>query len=391
MSARSACPAEITGTDWDALADEQFYSSTAWLAHCRLYPGVRIEQLQVRDGRQPAGTCVTAYDSARPGNYDWTAKYTAAGVTPPSAEALLVAPPMGYQGAILRGTALGVAERAPTEQPASTEQPEPIAELVHEIREAAQRMTGQRDCVAMYLPTSDVAALRQAGVTALPLLLEADAWIELPDGGWEGYLAGLSTSRRNTVRRELRGFQAAGCTISHHDLREVYTDLPPLAESMAIKYGYPGRAPDFLVEFGRYVEATGELARVALCRHGDDLIGFCIYYVWGSSIYLRWASFDYAKLTGNAEYFNVSYYSQVQIAAQCGARRLHAGKNALLAKVLRGATLRPMWALELSDRTQLPTEQDQLRTANTATLRRLTDDPILAAAIADQDEWTAFH
>ena len=268
---------------WNRLAAEQFYQSEPWLQLCELYGGVRLERVLVTDGQRACGTCVTAYDSARPGNYDWTAKYTAAQVLPPAPDALLVAPSMAYSGAILR----------------DDDDPVLLGRLLAELRDTSLRMTGQPDRVAMYLSSADVTVLRRAGVPAHPLLLEPDAWIELPAGGWDGYLSGLSVGRRRKTRREVRRFEEAGCTISHHRLPEVYQLLPPLAESMAIKYGYPGRAPGFLQEFGRYVAATGEHGRVAMCWHDGHPTGFCLYYPWGSTIFLRWASFDYARLTGS--------------------------------------------------------------------------------------------
>jgi hypothetical protein len=109
---------------------------------------------------------------------------------------VLVAPSLAYSGATLR----------------DDDDPALLAGLLTELRNTSPRMTGQPDRVAMYLSTADVVALRGAGVRAHPLLLEPDAWIELPGGGWEGYLDQLGTSRRRTVRREIRRFQEAGCS-----------------------------------------------------------------------------------------------------------------------------------------------------------------------------------
>ncbi len=118
---------------------------------------------------------------------------------------------------------------------------------------------------------------------------------------------------------------------------------------MAVKYGYPTRTPEFRVEFERYARMTGPAGRVALCHAPDGtLIGFCLYYVWGDAVYLRWASFDYDRLVGCEEYFNLVYYSQIRLAGELGVRWVHAGKKALEAKVLRGAELRPLWMLDLS-------------------------------------------
>jgi hypothetical protein len=267
--------------------------------------------------------------------------------------------------------------------------PDLLAELVRAVRE--HPVTGEgRGRVAMYLPTADVDALRRAGVRAEPVLLEPDAWIPVPAGGWDAWLEAMPSRKRLKIRREAHRFEEAGNTITHVGLADCYDRLPPVAESMAVKYGYPGRASDFLAEFTTYLRTTGPSARVALCEHDGRLTGFCLYYVQGDVVFLRWASFDYAHLTGTQEYFNVSYYSQVRIAGEVGARWLHAGKSALAAKVLRGAELRPLWLLDLTPGSPLEAAAAEVRRHNAGRLAALAADPVTGPAGAQPAEWRRY-
>jgi hypothetical protein len=242
----------------------------------------------------------------------------------------------------------------------------------------------------MYLTTAGVRAARAAGVRTQPVLLEPDAWIELPDGGWDAWLATLPRKRRTKVRHEIRAFEEAGYQISHARLVDCHERLAPVASAMARKYGYRARTEDFATELKMYAEVTGETGMVALCTHGADLIGFCIYYVWQDTIVLRWASFDHDRLTGSEEYFNLAYYSQIRLAGDVGARWLHAGKNTLAAKVYRGARLRPLWLLDLSDASVLTDHADEIRRHNAGILADLDADPRTATAVADRDDWEPF-
>jgi hypothetical protein len=374
-------PGSVTRFDdadgrWQSLSSASFYSSAPWLQHCRLYEGGTCVGVGVAEDDEAAGLALTALEADPPANYDFVAKYRASGLEPPDHAATIGGPRLGYQTTLLRS---GGADD------------ELVRSLLSALREQSALLRGREECpvVAMYLSTDDVRLLWRAGVVAETVFLEPEAWFRLPEGGWEGYLASLSASRRHKVRRETADFARAGCTIAHQPLSEVVELLPALAESMAIKYGYPTRAPRFRVEFGRYLEATGDLARVAMCRHGRHTLGFMLYYVWAGCIYLRWASFDYSRLTDSFEYFNLSMYSQIAIAEDVGARLMHAGKNALDAKVLRGATLTPMWMLELREKPVPGSEarEEAARRANEAAIGRYRDHPILGPAIENPAEW----
>ncbi len=78
------------------------------------------------------------------------------------------------------------------------------------------------------------------------------------------------------------------------------------------------------------------------------------------------------------------YYLPVRIAAEAGARWIHAGVEAAEAKALRGAQLRPLWMLDLSEDSVLTGHEDAIRSANA----KLTTD-IVGSAKAVRTAWRA--
>jgi uncharacterized protein len=369
----------LTPERWDELARDHFYSSSGWLGLCARTPGPRCTAATVRlpDGTS-AAVPVAVVDSPLTGNYDWNRPLTDRGLPLLPGTGLLVGPSLGYQTHLLT---------AGHGRPA-------VEALLGEVRQLARATALDPDpaCVAMYLSTVDVQALLDAGVTAPPVLLEPDAWFEVPDGGWEPWLATLRTTCRERVRRDVRRFDAMGYKVWHDALPNCYERLPPLAVELAKKTGFDPTPARFEAEFSRYVEATGDAAKVVLCEDGDGtLMGFCIYYLWGGTIYLRWGAFNYPKLSGgSAEYFNICYYNQVRLAGEVGAHRLHAGKKVIDAKVLRGARLRPLWMLDLSERSPLAAHAGQVRGHNARLLHELATASVTAKALADRAEWEVF-
>jgi uncharacterized protein len=136
----------------------------------------------------------------------------------------------------------------------------------------------------------------------------------------------------------------------------------------------------------------GIAAKVAVCsRRGGHPVGFCIYFVWGDTVFLRWCGFDYKRLIGGAaEYFNLLYYDQIKLAAERGVRWIHAGIKSPEAKARRGAALRPLWLVDLAEDSVIAQVSDQVRQHNMRGYQRLVEDGQTAAALVDRDSWEAF-
>jgi hypothetical protein len=381
MVAADTALAGLPPEAWDRLAGRHFYSTSAWLGFCAAeYGGSAGAVVSYRDG-DPACAVPVAESTDPPAlpGYRWNDLLTRHGLPLLPPTGLLVGPREGYQTHFL----------GPAGGPSSTA----VADVLDEVRQlhAAGGDPAGRACVAMYLSSADVLAARRAGVTAPPVLLEADAWIEVPAGGLPAWLDRLpSKGRRDNVRYEMRRFRDAGYTVAHMALAECYEQLVVPALATLTKHGQPSRPEEELRALHSHVASMGSAARVAVCSLGEgDPLGFCLYYVWGDTIFLRWIGFDYDRLVGAAEYFNLVYYGQIELAATLGVRWIHAGITAPEAKALRGAELRPLWMLDLAEDSPLARASGDVRQHNARSYERLAGDRRTAGAL-DRDAWEAF-
>ena len=80
------------------------------------------------------------------------------------------------------------------------------------------------------------------------------------------------------------------------------------------------------------------------CEDDSGIAGVTICYQWRTTLYGRFAGFDYGRLRGACEYFNVALYAPVQYAGKAGLRRCHLGVASWESKAYRGARLRPLWS-----------------------------------------------
>src|SRR6266566_4972174 len=166
----------LAASTWDGLAGRNFYSSAGWLGFCAADFGREsAAAVCYRDGEPVCAVPYVRADASLFGSYRWHDILTGAGLPAPHPDGMLVGPREGYQTHFL-----GASGTTPTE----------LADVVGQIREAAD--PGHRTCVAMYVTTDDALALRRAGVATTPVLLEADAWIELPEGSWSAWEESLS-------------------------------------------------------------------------------------------------------------------------------------------------------------------------------------------------------
>ncbi|WP_052809874.1 GNAT family N-acetyltransferase [Streptomonospora alba] len=332
----------LGGAEWDRLAGDRFYSSRGWLEFCASLDGHTGGAVCVEDAGRRAAVPVSAVTRQAHTRYRWDALLRDLGTSEVPA-GVLVGPARGYQTHILSAAQphTGLVER--------------LLDRLRRLPEhaAAAGLLGdappQRPPVmAMFLSTAEAEALRAAGVRRQPVLLGADAWFTLPDGGWEGWLDSLSAKRRSMVRRDLRRFDEAGCTVRHAPLEDVVDVAAELQARTDERYGRRAPAEAIADSFRRQAAAAGGAARAALCCRDGRIIGYCAYLLRGRTLFLRSAGFDYTRLNGVAEYFTTVYYSPIRAAVRAGARHVHAGIAAEDAKALRGADLHPLWLLDLT-------------------------------------------
>ncbi|MFR9673237.1 GNAT family N-acetyltransferase [Streptomyces sp. TR06-5] len=353
------------------MTGRNFYSSANWLDFCVADHGGKADAVVAGGSGTAARVAVPTFsgDDLKGSPYDWNAQLADRSLPTLPEDGLLVGPREGYQTHVLRGSG----------QPS----PEAVAELVAGVRARA----ADTACVAMYLSSRDVRLFRAAGVTSPAVLLEGDSWIPVPEGGFDAWLGGLSSKRRTSVRKEMAAFASAGYRIQHLPLRECSEAIAPLAVRTESKYGFEAEPEEDLATFRNHEECLGDAAMVALCTLEETPVGFCLYYVWGDTVFLRWAGFDYARLHNAYEYFNLLYYEQLRRAAGRNIRWIHAGIKAMKAKVMRGAVIHPLWMLDLAADSPLDGAEQAVHDHNAAFLADILADSTLARGVADRTEW----
>jgi len=366
----------LDGKQWDEMARDRFYSSAFWLRLCDLEPGGISGGLHVNlpGGQRAAVPVIAVGDNTHP-NARWRELLAARGLPSPPDHGILVGQRRGYLAHVLASEGADMAAAA--------------SALLDEVRSCCPPVPGNAPArVALYLTTPDVLALREAGARAMPVALAADAWIEIPPDGWDALLASLSSHRARRIRSEVRSFHRAGYRVEHRTLGDAYADVARLAFQVEQRYGRADSIAPYLAGFRLQGQFAGPRAEVLLCSYDDGPpVGCCLYYRDGDTIYLRAVGFDYGRLRGAAEYFNLTYYIPAQMP---GVRRLHAGIATPDGKALRGAKLQPLWLLDLASDSVLESCENEARAHNAAFRAELASLSPAVAAAMPAELWETF-
>jgi len=226
------------------------------------------------------------------------------------------------------------------------------ARLLGELTDAACRWAAEQDLrsVAFLYTRPDAkslaAALTERGFVGMPLSLTWD--LVVPDGGFTGYLASLSSKRRREAQRELARVADAGVRIRHLDHDETSTEpvraaMTALRSQLVRKYrGYADeqgeRAKlDMLIR-----DVCSDRAHVVAALADDHMVGFALFAPYGATWYCLATGFDYADPRSRLCYFATLFYAAVPVAAQGGARSLGYGQGSGHAKRSRGCVGTPL-------------------------------------------------
>ncbi|MFJ6718186.1 peptidogalycan biosysnthesis protein [Streptomyces sp. NPDC091259] len=178
-----------------------------------------------------------------------------------------------------------------------------------------------------------------------PLHLEDDALIPLPGSGIEDYIASLPSQRRVGIRRERRAFAAAGLDVRHQALADCSEEAGVLLAGHQQDHGHDRDGVDAMTGLlQRQAAAMGTEARVVAAYDGRRMVGFCLYYHYGATTWIRAVAVDRRHPTPHL-YFNLMYYLPAEDAYAHGTTGLHAGMTAIEAKRRRGAVVCGLYAL----------------------------------------------
>jgi hypothetical protein len=368
---------------WDSLVGSRLYSCRDWLRFCSTDPGGATVTGAVHVDGGPdrvAAVSVTAIEGEPNSFYQWHTQLTGRGLPAPEPAGLLVGQRRGYQTHLLTQSGIRAEEAAP----ALLDRLRRLRREVAGTEVLPSTRSGPVPCVASFVGTQDVIALRNAGVSVLPVLLTTDAWIPVVAGGWPEWLRALpSKGRRDSVKQEVKAFAAAGYEITRSPLSTSYRDAAELLAGTQKRYGHAYDIDQLAESFRLQAKAMGPAAQVLFCAvPGEPAVGFCLYYIFGDTLFVRAVGFDYPRLRGAAEYFNLVYYTPVRIAAARGLRWVAPGIESADAKALRGARLRPLWLLDLAEDSVLLGQSDEIRAHNAGQVRRLREtSPAVAKAL----------
>ncbi|MGW0671400.1 GNAT family N-acetyltransferase [Streptomyces sp. NPDC002746] len=321
---------DVPADAWDALTRQAgLYLSHQWLTAQQQDPTAEVHHALVHDaGRLVAAAPLYLVDT-EPNDL-----YRVHELLPGRAPA----------GTLLAGARRGY-RNAPLLHPGLT--PGRRREALGLLVTAAASLAAERQARPWWLYVTDAAAAELAAACGTqPVLLNQDATIPLPGRTFDDYLAGLPSKRRVSVRRERRAFAEAGYELRTLRLSECADDAGALAAQLQARHGHPAD-PAFMSRLLRdQADGMADTGTVHAAYAEGRMAGFSLSYHHADTVWLRSTGYDYARLRGAHEYFNLVYYLPIEHACAHGATALHLGMESLRAKTLRGAVASPLWAVE---------------------------------------------
>jgi uncharacterized protein len=330
--------ADVPGTDWDQMAGALgMYSSVDWLRVVEDGGCDECRYLLVYDADRVIGALPAYLMSDEPNDY-----YNLRSIfrnLPPPAEGgreCLAGNRRGYRNEILLADGLPEVKQITV-----------VRALIDELAELAGS-AGSSHAAFLYLSEAGLQQIGKGVPGAQPVLsYSGDAWLDAPGESFDDYLAGLSSKQRLTVRNEMKRFTACGLRVSTEHPADHATVLAELAGNVQEKYsGGPGRR-ELTAALDRQHELLGDHGILFACRDDVGIIGVALAYRWQNWLYMQVAGFDYGRLPGAFEYFNVAIYEPLLYCYQHGLRGVHLGTGSHQAKALRGARIGPLASIAL--------------------------------------------
>lgn len=217
----------------------------------------------------------------------------------------------------------------------------------------ATLLDGLEDCAhergaayvaVLFAPAGVAGALTALGrPTTNRLLPIGHASIALTGDRLEHHLASLSQKGAQNVRREMQAARREGLRIERLPLAGRPAGIELLAEEVEIRYRSRVRAEEVRAELSAFADAFGDRAMLFVGSYDGEPAGFTLAVQHGGTLYMRRVGLAYGRLRGAFEYFNLGYYAPLEYCYEQGLSRLHLGCGAADAKLLRGASIAPLF------------------------------------------------
>ncbi|WP_406474996.1 GNAT family N-acetyltransferase [Streptomyces sp. NBC_01615] len=339
--------AGLPAAGWDGLLGaEDFFQTSRWLAVQERNSGTTMDFLVQHREEKPVAALVTAWadDSvpwllARP---DAMLSRALEDGGPPEAAAVLAEVAQGDPASLLPSLVCGGRHLGRTRTLAG---PDALPADVEALVVRAEQLASERGAASVCFPHVDVRdaelvdLLRARGYRSH--LSAHYAWLPIPPGGWDQFLAEMSKHRRRRVRLERRALAEAKVEVHLEPLTKALA--PRLGEldcNLLRKYGNPA-SPEHSAGLLSWIsEVMGDDAMVSVARKDGAIIGFGMVLRSRARGEEQWfghrAGFDYDAQGRLPLYYDVLYYRVLEAAAREGVSVLHAGIGSVEAKLARG-------------------------------------------------------
>ncbi|MGW2560945.1 GNAT family N-acetyltransferase [Streptomyces sp. NPDC001514] len=252
--------------------------------------------------------------------------------------------------------------------------PEAGAEVLEEMLRAAdaQRQEwGSPSTSALYLNEAGSRQLQGVRGLSTSFVCDVECEVDIEWDSWDGYvqyLHSLGRKRSAAARRESQVFSEAGYDVSAVRLSELLDTSNSLFTKLQSKYG----DTTSLEERARYLRILAsevdDYSHLFVMRSRGEILGVCLTFLWGDTVYVRQLGLDYERLAGASEYFNLAIYEPIRYAIKYSYKRVHYGRASYDAKMFRGAKARPLFGACWSATAGSPDAQPAFRQWNGARL-----------------------
>jgi uncharacterized protein len=340
-------PAEVWGS---TLSVDDFFLSQPWLKVVEATARVPMRYLVAHRADRPVAALATALlDDSAPWSLGRPDRLLALGVAEGRAGAaeLRDALPDDLAGALLPTLVCGGRHLGRTRMGLSAEASRDDVHTLVELAEQVAETRGARSVCFLYTDERDEPL--RAVLDARGYACHESArycWLSVPDGGFDGYLAGLSAHRRRRVRAERRRLRDAGIEMRLEPLEPAIVDrLADLETQLFAKYGMTAWQPRLSAELLHQVRTVlGERAVVSVARAGGKIRGFGLLLRFGDQWFVHRTGFDYEfqaeyqpeSRSGLPLYNEVNYHYPLEYTERFGIRDIHYGIGSTEAKLLRG-------------------------------------------------------
>lgn len=322
----------VDRAEWNVLAARAgFFSSHEWLTTVEPETDGRCRYLLVRQNdRLVAAMPVYVVDTETNMFYRPAVHLDRA---PAGRPTCLAGSHRGYRNGVLVHPGLASAERTHA-----------LDQLAKEIEQVCADV-GVSCAYFLFVAGTEVATLGElAGCAPPTATYAAESRLAVVGAGFDDYLASLTPTRRKTARKEIRRFAGAGLTVSTEPVLEHRELLIRLVANLNRKYGRGFTEDEHAAALDRQQEHLAGHAVLFVCRAGAVPVGVTMGFVWNDWLYLWYAGFDYERLPGAYEYFNMAIYEPLRYCYERGLSGVHLGVGTHHAKGVRGASVEPLLA-----------------------------------------------